>query len=273
VVDPGEQCDNGAANNNTLYGGCKLDCTLGPRCGDGFKNGTEACDDGKNDGSYGTCSPGCVAPPRCADGVVQSTAGEVCDQGAQNDAAAYGMGKCLKSCRPAPYCGDKSVDVAKGEVCDDGVNSGMPGSCTADCKGYVPLPSCGDGTTQPPEQCDDGANNGQVASTCYTHCRFKCGDGVKDTGEECDDGVNNGTYGTCKSDCKLAGYCGDNVVSGPEQCDLGSGNQASPYGVGTCTTSCTFGPYCGDGRIDPTHGEECDGTLGCDAACKISVVR
>jgi hypothetical protein len=206
--------------------------------------------------------------------VVQSTAGEVCDQGAQNDAAAYGMGKCLKSCRPAPYCGDKSVDVAKGEVCDDGVNSGQPGSCTADCKGYVPLPSCGDGTKQPPEQCDDGAQNGQAASTCDTHCRFKCGNGVKDTGEDCDDGVNNGTYGTCKSDCKLAGYCGDKVVNGPEQCDLGTaGNLASPYGPGTCTLSCTIGPYCGDGRIDPTHGEECDGTLGCDAVCKISVVR
>jgi len=198
----------------------------------------------------------------------------VCDLGAQNDSAAYGMGKCLKSCRPAPYCGDKSVDVGKGEVCDDGVNSGMAGSCTVDCKGYVPLPSCGDGTKQPPEQCDDGATNGQLASTCDTHCRFKCGNGVKDTGEECDDGVNNGTYGTCKSDCKLAGYCGDKVVNGPEQCDLGTpGNLANPYGVGTCTLSCTVGPYCVDGRIDPTHQEECDGTSGCDAACKISVVR
>src|SRR4030095_13318002 len=102
----------------------------------------------------------------------------------------------------------------------------------------IPLPSCGDGTKQPPEQCDLGALNGQTASTCDSHCRFKCGNGFKDTGEECDDGVNNGTYGTCKSDCKLAGYCGDQVVNGPEQCDLGSGNQANPYGLNTCTLSC-----------------------------------
>jgi len=122
---------------------------------------TEVCDDGKNDGSYGTCSPGCVAPPRCGDGVVQSTAGEVCDQGAQNDSAAYGMGKCLKSCRPAPYSATNR-STWQGEVCDDGVNSGMAGSCDVDCKGYKPLPSCGDGTIQPPEQCDDGATNGQV---------------------------------------------------------------------------------------------------------------
>ena len=83
---------------------------------------------------------------------------------------------------PAPYCGDKSVDTGFGEGCDDGVNSGMPGSCTTDCKSYVPLPSCGNSIKDPNEQCDDGPQNGLPGSTCDVHCKFKCGDGVKDTG-------------------------------------------------------------------------------------------
>ena len=59
--------------------------------------------------------------------------------------------------RRRPYCGDKAVDGAFGETCDDGVNSGQPGSCTTDCKSYMPLSTCGDGTIDAGEQCDDGS--------------------------------------------------------------------------------------------------------------------
>ena len=187
-------------------------------------------------------------------------------------ATAYGKNVCTVVCKQAPYCGDKAVNGAEG--CDDGVNSGLPGSCTTDCKSYVPIPGCGDGVVQAPEQCDDGsAVNGTMASTCDIHCKFKCGDGFVDPGEQCDNGVNDGSYGTCNKNCTLAPYCGDGVVNGPEKCDNGASNSDTAYGDGTCTKGCLIGPYCGDGRIQAGNGEQCDSTPGCDLMCHVIIVK
>jgi fibro-slime domain-containing protein len=56
----GEQCDKGAANNDTTYDGCTTKCQLGPRCGDGIVQAAdgEQCDDGNtvsNDGCDNNC--------------------------------------------------------------------------------------------------------------------------------------------------------------------------------------------------------------------------
>jgi hypothetical protein len=122
----------------------------------------------------------------------------------------------------------------------------------------------------PGEQCDDGANNGVSGDPCDSHCRFTCGNGVKDPGEQCDNGVNNGSYGTCNSNCTLAGYCGDGIKNGPEQCDDGSADvsPATAYGPGVCTTACKFAPYCGDGQVETQFGEQCDSTPSCSSSCQ-----
>ncbi len=267
VIEAGEQCDDGEDENTGGYGRCSGTCRLGPRCGDGIRqaNEGEACDDGKNDGSYGECAPGCELGPRCGDGELQDDAGERCDDGENNVASGYGEGICTTQCRPGPYCGDRAVDVAHGEACDDGVNDGSPGSCEVDCSGWVPLPNCGDGKLNAGEQCDEGNKNGTANSSCDARCRNRCGNGVVDSGEECDDGVNDGSFGTCNSDCTLAGYCGDGNRDAPfEQCDNGEDNEDDAYGRGLCTTSCAFAPFCGDGRIQSDYGEKCDGSPGCD---------
>ena len=124
-----------------------------------------------------------------------------------------------------------------------------------------------------PEQCDDGVDNGTANSKCDIHCRFKCGNGYKDPGEQCDNGVNDGSYGTCNSNCTLAGYCGDGIKNGSESCDNGVKNVAlaTAYGTGVCTTACTFAPYCGDRRVESQFGEQCDGTPECSAYCQVTV--
>jgi cysteine-rich repeat protein len=86
VVEPGEDCDGTA--------GCDATCKLPTVCGNGAKQGTEACDDGNTtdgDGCSATCTvevgytctgttPSVCTSP-CGNGTVETSNGESCDDG------------------------------------------------------------------------------------------------------------------------------------------------------------------------------------------------
>lgn len=62
-IGPGEECDQGLANSANAYGPdlCTDRCRRAPYCGDGKRNGSEACDDGDStSNALGACDPECT---------------------------------------------------------------------------------------------------------------------------------------------------------------------------------------------------------------------
>ncbi|TVQ98706.1 MAG: hypothetical protein EA398_13100 [Deltaproteobacteria bacterium] len=82
ILEPGEQCDDGADNSDVLPDRCRTNCRL-PTCGDGVRDSGEECDDGalNSDVAPDRCRTNCTLPT-CGDGVRDS--GEECDLGEQN---------------------------------------------------------------------------------------------------------------------------------------------------------------------------------------------
>ncbi|HYQ44753.1 MAG TPA: DUF4215 domain-containing protein [Polyangiaceae bacterium] len=287
----GETCDKGAANSATAYGPgtCTAQCQPAPFCGDGVVNGTEACDDGQNNGGpTSTCDTSCKV--KCGNGVLDP--GEQCDKGTAGNTGAYGG--CKSNCALAPYCGDGIKQANEG--CDDGKNDGSYGTCTATCqlgaycgdgklddaageqcdlgaqnqsnpygKGLCATtcklaPYCGDHAvnTSFNEKCDDGAlNSNSAAGVCKVDCSgynsppSTCGNGKIDAGEQCDHSGLNGTMGdSCDARCRFK--CGNGIKDSGEACD----NGVNDGSYGTCKNDCTPADFCGDGSKNGT--EQCD---------------
>ncbi len=287
IVQSGEQCDDGNANNNDA---CTNTCKTAI-CGDnivytGFEqcdgnsrtctinsyNGLQSCNAQCN--GFGTCT----ATERCGDGILNGN--ETCDEGVLNgqpnkcnnictgitasvcgngavesgeqcdDGNAINTDACLNSCVSA-VCGDSIIRTGV-ESCDDGSLNGQPNKCNNLCTG-ITSSICGNSIVEAGEQCDDG--NLIITDACTNTCRNAvCGDSIIRTGvESCDDGVLNGQPNKCNSICTgiTTGICGNNVVESGEQCDDGNLNNND-----VCTNTCR-NAVCGDTYIR-TGVEQCD---------------
>ncbi len=131
-------------------------------CGDGVREGSEACDDGNQGGGDG-CSADCRSDETCGNGVRDSSIGELCDDG--NNVSGDG---CSSLCVPE-VCGNHILDP--GEICDDGNSVGGDG-----CSEHCTLEACGNGIVDVGEACDDG--NAFATDGCDPQCRIRLQKGV-----------------------------------------------------------------------------------------------
>ncbi len=273
VKDPGEACDGddlGSSNCMT----------------EGFPGGSLAC--------LGNCSgfdtSGCEANPACGDGVKNGA--EACDGSDLGGASCMTQGfpggalACLTNCTgfdtsgcdPNPACGDGVKNGAEtcdgddlgGETC---MTQGFPGgtlACVGNCSafdtsGCDPNPFCGDGVKNGAETCD---GNDLGGATCQTQ-------GF--------DGGSLACLGNCMgfdtSGCTSNPVCGDNMQEGAEVCDgtdlagetcvtqgFDSGTLACQGNcMGFDTSGCMSGPVCGNNQAEA--GETCDGSDLGGATC------
>ena len=118
-IDPGEECDLGLIENSDSTSDCTIECK-NAKCGDGLVHiGKEACDNGasNNNTLYGGCMQNCQFGPRCNDGVVQDS--EECDLGNNNGSGEFSPDgvPCDEGCRyQARLCFLSSVAYKGGEI-------------------------------------------------------------------------------------------------------------------------------------------------------------
>lgn len=242
--------DLGIRDAGTDSGPPDLGTDFGPWsvCGDGIREGAEACDDGnvvpgdgcdvacaREDGflCFGAVPSTCIAI--CGDGRVVT--GEACDDGNAvggdgcDDACAVEFGFLCADvpsvCVTVDVCGDGRVATA--ESCDDGnvaAGDGCDGSCAVEpgyaCPGGATCaPICGDGVVLASEACDDG--NVVGADGCDGTCM-----------------VENGY--ACPLGTSCAPICGDGLLRGSEACDDGFLSLAGASGAGGdgCSAACTI---------------------------------
>lgn len=176
IVEPGEQCDEGDLNSDSVADACRTSCQLA-RCGDLVTDTGEDCDRGA---SSATCDVDCTAVA-CGDGLANPAAGEECDQGGQSP---FCDGDCT-----AVVCGDGTVNPQVGEGCDDGNATGGDG-CSVVC-------ACEPGASGP--FCQE--SRCPHANAVLLHAQVK--DGLCLTNSDCTVGTCNGSLSKCVTDTEL----------------------------------------------------------------------
>lgn len=203
------------------------------RCGDGVREGSEACDDA------GMCVGGDNAGAACA--TAADCLGGHCTR-------VTGQGVCTGGSTPGTPC--TSDAGCSGGVCVPANGDGCDTNCT--------VTACGNGITTGSETCDDGDLDS--GDGCDANCTATgCGNGIVTAGEACDDG-NQIDTDMCRNSCQVA-TCGDGVPCLAPDCTTGRGgsieecDDGDPTNGDECDNNCTT-PRCGNGAVAP--GEQCD---------------
>ncbi|MBI5487329.1 MAG: hypothetical protein HY905_08355 [Deltaproteobacteria bacterium] len=225
VVDTGEECDDGNADNTDA---CLTSC-MNATCGDAYVHtGVEECDDGNavaGDGCEDTCTYTCHVVGDCDDAEF-CNGGEVCGAG--------------------HYC-ESGTPPAEGTACT--LASGGAGACRS---GLCAAAACGNALVDPGEECDDG--NADNTDACLTSCvNATCGDTYIHAGvEDCDSDPARTCTTTCGSTGSQAcdGTCHWETACTPpaEVCNgldddcvggIDNGFTCVPAGTQACTTTCS----------------------------------
>lgn len=276
----GQTCETEGYDSGNLS--CNASCHFdlsdcegtGPECGDGVREGSEACDETDLNGQT------------CLDRGFES------GQLACSASCAFDTSGCEGA---GPECGNGQVEADEacdgnnlaGQSCESlGFDSGTL-ACSADCTVdssdcESTMSECGNGMVEAGEECDGGDLDGQTCrSQGFDSGQLRCASGCQlDT-----------------SNCQGGGECGNGVSEPGEDCDgddlAGEDCQSLGYQSGNlgCTDACDFdesdcsdtgpGPNCGNGDVnfnedcdgDDLDGEDCEslgfesGDLACSANC------
>ena len=248
VLEPGEQCDFGAANG------------AGTRVRDDVR--MFSCTTNPNSGPQPPDV--CAGPCACTTVVVNGDTGQHCVQGAPlangtacGGAADAGAGTCTGGACVTALCGNGVVNA--GEQCDFGAGNNVTGSgCEPDCQfscQKTPADTCQTNLCAAnPSACtaNTGTNNTAGQKCVGTTELTACGD--------CS------STGVCVANQCAPSRCGDNCV------DSRTGETCEPPGTATCDASChtIAAAVCGNGKRET--GEQCDdgnkiNLDGCDSTC------
>lgn len=319
-------CQSGLCDSAEAYCVCTVDsdCTTGqsclldgalpvcvtPGCGNGFREGSEGCDDdntASGDGCSATClaelGENCSQNADCESGSCEGT-NQVCQC---NDDADCGSLLCNSGPDPNacvnPGCGNSVLEANEG--CDDGGTTAGDGcdvacllelgeSCSMDAE-------CASGSCAQNECACDGDTDcpsGQLCRTAVTppSCVSPgCGNGMVEAGESCDDAGQTAGDGCgagcllelgedCSADadcessfCADDGTCkcdGDADCPADFVCDVAPGTaECVAAGCGNSVTE--LGEACDDGNTDDNDGcsKNCLAELeeACDATSDCEV--
>jgi hypothetical protein len=188
---------------------------------------------------------------------------------------------------PRLRCGNGIID--SGERCDIAIPAGMPGACPVTCQ----APASCQRVSLVGRDCDaecqlvrlgciggDSCCPADCTPERDSDCSGQCGDGIvqAELGETCE---NSNADARCPtlSDCTDQDACTHDAISGSaENCNaacthtpitaLQNEDGCCPPGADANTDS-DCKPQCGN-KIRES-GEECDGSTGCDANCKLTL--